>query len=362
VRKTLIIFSLTLCLVLVSLANKAETLRSYGPTTAKDQLWYIAKATRPSTEVSKQQTMLAILNANPKAFRDNNVNGLRAGYQLKIPSLAQIKAIPALTALNEISAQNAAWRNPIELKTNQDQNIDSLEILGLGSELQPLAFTTEYAPLSLEPESFITPATTETLTNTEMATYLRQLSQQWDNFLLNINQLNSQAQQKLDQVISEQQAMKNQIISLNTQLQQLRQNSVNHSAQGPQFLAFNHYAVWILGSSVMICLMILLYTALRNSQVSRGIKNHKSDKSQPARHSPNFNETIESIETIDDEYDYLGSQEGLAAKLDLARAYIDMGDTAQAGHVLEEVMQQGTEDQRHLAKKLLSELCTDTVH
>ncbi len=43
-------------------------------------------------------------------------------------------------------------------------------------------------------------------------------------------------------------------------------------------------------------------------------------------------------------------------KIDLARAYIDMGDSAAAKSILEEIQEQGTEDQKLIAKKLLNSL------
>jgi FimV-like protein len=93
-RKLLTIFTVTTLLLAVSICNLADDSQTYGPTTENDHLWYIAQQVRPSRDVSKQQTMVAILKANPDAFISNNVNGLRAGYHLKIPNAADIKAIP----------------------------------------------------------------------------------------------------------------------------------------------------------------------------------------------------------------------------------------------------------------------------
>lgn len=51
----------------------------------------------------------------------------------------------------------------------------------------------------------------------------------------------------------------------------------------------------------------------------------------------------------------LGSDE-VATKLDLARAYIDMGDEPGAREILEEVLQEGTDEQRGEARKLLERI------
>lgn len=53
--------------------------------------------------------------------------------------------------------------------------------------------------------------------------------------------------------------------------------------------------------------------------------------------------------------DFLGD-DAVATKIDLARAYLDMGDSDGARSMLEEVMTEGTAGQRDEAKKLLSEI------
>ncbi len=49
---------------------------SYGPVSASDTLWSIASKTRPSSQVSIHQTLVAIYRANPHAFADGNINNL----------------------------------------------------------------------------------------------------------------------------------------------------------------------------------------------------------------------------------------------------------------------------------------------
>lgn len=57
-----------------------------------------------------------------------------------------------------------------------------------------------------------------------------------------------------------------------------------------------------------------------------------------------------------EEYDFLGSQEGVGAKLDLARAYLAMEDYTAARDVLAEVAKQGDAEQREQASQLLSKI------
>lgn len=83
---------------------------TYGRTTRSDTMWAIANETLPSTNVTPQQNMLAIQRLNPTAFIDGNVNLLKAGVVLRLPSEAEVSAIPNSSAVAEIDAQNQAWR------------------------------------------------------------------------------------------------------------------------------------------------------------------------------------------------------------------------------------------------------------
>lgn len=84
---------------------------SYGPVRRTDTLWGIANRTRPDASVSVEQMMQATLRANPGAFIGNNINNLKAGRILRIPSPSEIDAINPQQALQDTRAQNDAWRN-----------------------------------------------------------------------------------------------------------------------------------------------------------------------------------------------------------------------------------------------------------
>lgn len=75
-----------------------------------ETLWGIASRTRPDSRLSMNQTMLAIFQANPQAF-GGNINILRAGASLRIPSADEIYRIGRGDALSEVQRQHAAW-NP----------------------------------------------------------------------------------------------------------------------------------------------------------------------------------------------------------------------------------------------------------
>lgn len=59
---------------------------------------------------------------------------------------------------------------------------------------------------------------------------------------------------------------------------------------------------------------------------------------------------------MDDDFDFLSGTDETATKLDLARAYIDMGDTEGARDILDEVVAEGNEGQQQEARELIGKL------
>ncbi|MCV4261384.1 FimV/HubP family polar landmark protein [Pseudomonas capsici] len=77
-------------------------------TTNNDTLWEIAAKVRTAGTV--QQTMLAIQALNPDAFIGGNINRLKKGQVLRLPTPQQTTALPQPQALAEVSQQYRAWR------------------------------------------------------------------------------------------------------------------------------------------------------------------------------------------------------------------------------------------------------------
>jgi len=73
-----------------------------------ETLWGIASRVRPDGRLTMNQTMLAIFEANPAAF-GGNINVLRAGASLRIPSADEIIRIDRGDALAEAQRQHQAW-------------------------------------------------------------------------------------------------------------------------------------------------------------------------------------------------------------------------------------------------------------
>lgn len=74
-----------------------------------ETLWGITSRVRDDGRLTMNQTMLAIFEANPEAF-GGNINVLRAGARLRIPTANDVFQIGRQSALNEVQRQHAAWQ------------------------------------------------------------------------------------------------------------------------------------------------------------------------------------------------------------------------------------------------------------
>lgn len=74
----------------------------------RETLWGIASRMRPDDRLTMNQTMLAIYRANPDAF-GGNINLLRAGAALRIPSADEVFQISRGDASSEVKRQHEAW-------------------------------------------------------------------------------------------------------------------------------------------------------------------------------------------------------------------------------------------------------------
>lgn len=82
----------------------------YGPIQRSETLWSVAERVRPDTSVSMYQVMQALLAANPDAFLGNNINRMKAGVTLKVPSLEEMRNLSARDAFAESSRQYHEWQ------------------------------------------------------------------------------------------------------------------------------------------------------------------------------------------------------------------------------------------------------------
>jgi pilus assembly protein FimV len=74
-----------------------------------DTLYGIASSITGGDRQTIERTMIALFRANPDAF-SGNINQMRAGAILRVPSSDEIAGISAAEATSDVRQQNAAWR------------------------------------------------------------------------------------------------------------------------------------------------------------------------------------------------------------------------------------------------------------
>ncbi|MCD8513339.1 MAG: hypothetical protein LRY63_08350 [Nitrincola sp.] len=78
---------------------------------SNDTLWVLANRYRPDASITPQQMMVALQRHNPNVFPTANINMMRAGTVMRIPSIDEIRALSPAEANAEVNRQNEAWRN-----------------------------------------------------------------------------------------------------------------------------------------------------------------------------------------------------------------------------------------------------------
>ena len=88
----------------------ASTPTQYGPVKRGESLSKIASGLDLRSAFSLDQTMLALLQANPDAFLGDDVNRLRSGAVLRVPSQDEVAKIDAAEASQVVRQQMREWR------------------------------------------------------------------------------------------------------------------------------------------------------------------------------------------------------------------------------------------------------------
>ncbi len=88
-----------------------------------DTLWDIAARVGGGTAV--HQTMLAIQDLNPDAFIDGNINRMKSGQVLRLPTEQQINSRSRAEAIAQVAKQNSSWKTGSETKTAAERQLDA---------------------------------------------------------------------------------------------------------------------------------------------------------------------------------------------------------------------------------------------
>ncbi len=107
----------------------------YGPIESDDTLWRIASRYRKDERLSIYQVMLAIYELNPDAFDDGNMNHMKDGAVLKLPSQRYIARIDPALARQKADGDDQQWQSQGQ-KTSQPTNVKPPRTLASQADLK----------------------------------------------------------------------------------------------------------------------------------------------------------------------------------------------------------------------------------
>lgn len=99
--------------------SDGAALNQYGPVKTGDTLSNIAYTMYPGQSYPTEQIMWAIFNNNTHAFMNNDINNLKQGALLKLPSPQMIEATDPALAKKRI--KQSSKKNPAKLRQLQKQ-------------------------------------------------------------------------------------------------------------------------------------------------------------------------------------------------------------------------------------------------
>ena len=291
------------------------SLGTYGPVEAGERLWNLAdRFSAPG--VHPNQFLVAVFEANPRGF-SGNMNGIYQGATLRIPEAVQARRLTVDEATAEAISQLDAW------------------LADAGSRGQS-------ALGGIDPADGVTPAGDE-------------LQADLDDTL-----------QLLDSRNEELLTLREQLLEAQAVAEAAEEDAEAARAAIPPapppglrglWVELNRFASRVaatalvigVGALVLIGILIGFLLGRRSGAgAQRPASAATSDTEGPVEASPSSEATggaAESRATMD-----------IESQMDLARAYIDMGDTAAARRTLRAVISAGNRAQRQQAESLIQEL------
>ena len=290
-----------------------------------DTLWSIAFRFRPDIELTMSQMMLAILEVNPKKF-NNNINALYANIGLRIPNIEEIITIDPDEALSEVRYQHLLWNQQytsissaidksgmeeidVNLSDQNDEGYNESDGKVVSRDSLDTQIEEDFPDVVVESEIIINEVSIE-----EESSYI----DVQNSSIMEV--ASTQNNEVIDETLK---------IQDNLPAKNIRKNKSNLDKLTDIWESY-----WML-----LVLLLVIFIGL--------IVWYKSHKSKQ--------ETMTEVESSDDLRDSIKMTK-IGTKLDLARAYVDMGDPKGALNILQEVLDEGNAEQIQLAKKLLNDL------
>lgn len=127
-------------------AEVAPSPMQYGPVKQGETLSKIASGLDLRSAFSLDQTMLALLQANPDAFLGDDVNRLRSGAVLRVPAQDEVAKIGADEAAQVVRQQMRQWRQARRAVRQPEAVASAQPVTSAARPEAPAATTTEAKP------------------------------------------------------------------------------------------------------------------------------------------------------------------------------------------------------------------------
>jgi FimV-like protein len=393
----------------------------------------VAIAQKAGYEVDINKAILALFKANPHAFNAKNINGLRQGTKLHIPSEAEVMAIDAAKAYQFVVNQNANWeiyqaklanltidKAAVENEPHQQSSAGKLSSENKAAENKEIALADagkDVVKLS------------KAVVGSQDQTVQDRLNALQDEIAAHessIQESNKKTQALEKQILE----MQHLLLIKNQTIKQLQQNpgasvSVGAEQANDSWITKSRAKIlWLALFVVVLILAAMIYLRAKQKREYQGLYQSLEDfnrlnaslsarpaaaaadksvanqvepsdeaaslktldliksidfdlsKSAPIQHEPKAIVTELNLADINLDFNPKPVEKKPVAKksptkkvpaktsprsdidmqLDLAATYIDMGDKKRARKLLQEVVQEGLEEQKKRAQEILSRL------
>ena len=321
-----------------------------------DTLWEIARELRPDSSVSIQQMMLALLRTNPDAFINDNINWLKAGADLWMPSDFEMQALSAADAFAEVLVQNNVWREARGLPAVDTGWLAGTGTIAVDGGLRLVPVTEG----DLEEDGI--PAVEPDGASGERALALA------NEQVEELAQENIELEDKLTEAETIIEDLRRLVELKDDELAALQGQSIGEDADpGPGLperlrsfhdatikpaynLARDNWYIVLAGLALLLAGWLLL-----RRKLARAPKGFSVPAASVRADFVKVTRADKEASPAEDDAQQEEEEDQAQNKLDLARAYLELDDTENARAILDEVMSEGNAAQREEARQLLEQ-------
>jgi len=317
--------------------NSASSAGVYGPVGPGETLWAISERYLP-TGATMHQMMIATYEANSEAF-DGNMNVLLQGALLRIAESTEISALSPVAATTEVLRQREEWGGggqQAHLRLLVPEGNNTQETVGIPIDA---ATVRQLGQLRSEVETLREQLNETIVALDQMRLLVAQKDTQIEGLLARPSNTqilaDSESETALEPTVTSPRAPDTQIVI----------------REPESFSFFSQILGWAKDPLAWIVLGIV---ALVGTAVWY-LRYRNEDVSSLAGRLDGLEVAVDVSADMEDSAGTPTLNE-VGSKLDLARAYIDMGDVDGARNILGEILDAGDQQQKEEAQGLLSTL------